>query len=174
MEMEQSFSISYSILGIPAASQKNRESYQNFLNYQLFSGLQHRKIFLERKNIFLKIKNMQYFSRYYFFPTCLTNTFFITTIGDSAGKELLVVLGHCQGPSSAFQHSAFSTSSESVCSIALGHSELPSARCRIQLLVVPYATCLLLPYSSNILPPSTKSQRTLKFSSVILTKLKLL
>lgn len=96
---------------------------------------------------------MQYFSICYFFPTCLTKTFFITTIGESAGKELLVVIGHCQGPSSVFQHNAFSTSSESVCSIALRPSELPSARCRIQLLVVSHAACLLPPFSSTILLP---------------------
>lgn len=94
---------------------------------------------------------MQYFSGDYFFPTCLTNTFFITTIGESAGKELPVATGHCQGPSSTFQHDAFSTSSESVCSIALRHSELPSARCRIQLLVVSCAPCLLPTFSSTIL-----------------------
>lgn len=149
-----SFPISHSILVIPAASQKNRESHQNFLNYQLLLDCNNfAKSFLKGKTFYKKIKNMRYFKRYHFFPTCLTNTFFITTIGDSAGKELLVVLGHCQGPSSAFQHSAFSTSSESVCSIALGHSELPSARCRIQLLVVSRAIRLLLPSSSTILPP---------------------
>lgn len=109
-----------------------------------------------------QFKNTQYFSIYYFFPTCLTNTFFITTIGESAGKELLVVTGHCQGPSSAFQHNAFSTSSESVCSIALRHSELPSARCRIQLLVVLHAACLLPPFSSTILLPFNQATKNNK------------
>lgn len=81
-------------------------------------------------------KKLQCFPIYYFFLTCFTRTFFITTIGESAGKEPLVVTGQGQGPSSAFQHNVFRTSSESVCSIALRHSELPSAKCRIQLLVV--------------------------------------
>lgn len=111
-----------------------------------------------------QFKNMQYFSIYYLVPTCLTNTFFITTIGESAGKELLVVTGHCQVPSSVFQHNAFSTSSESVCSIALGHSELPSARCRIQLLVVSYAASLLTPFISNILLPFNHATKNNKVS----------
>lgn len=102
---------------------------------------------------------MQYFSIYYFFHTCLTNTFFITTIGESAGNELLVVIGHCQGPSSVFQHNALRTSSESVCSIALGHSELPSVRCRIQLLVVSRAACLQPPFSSTILVPLNQATK---------------
>lgn len=144
------------------------------MSYQLLSGLQRLcKIFLKGKilqtNKQKQLKNMKHFSIYYFFPTCLTNTFFITTIGESAGKELLVVIGHCQGPSSAFQHNAFSTSSESVCSIALRHSELPSARRRVQLLAVSHAACLLL-----FCFLSTKPQRTIKFSSGISIKLDLL
>lgn len=153
----------FEILGILAVPQKNRPIQQNFSAYQSLSGPQQLcKIFFKGKIFLNKFKNMQYSSIHYFFPTCLTNTFFITTIGESAGKELLVVTGRGQGPSSVFQHNAFSTSSESVCSITLRHSELPSARCRVQLLVVSHAVCLLPPFSSTILlpfNPATKNNK---------------
>lgn len=141
------------LLVISAAPQKNRLSLTKLfrLLFVFQAVMTSYKFFFERKTV--KNKNVQYFPIYYFFLTCLTRTFFITTIGESAGKELLVVTGHGQGPSSAFQHNAFSTSSESVCSIALRHSELPSARGGIQLSVVSYLAHLLPPFCSTILLP---------------------
>lgn len=59
--------------------------------------------------------------------TCLTSTFFMTTIGDSAGKALPAVLEFCLGLSSRLQPKALSMSSDSICSAELRHSELPSA-----------------------------------------------
>lgn len=56
----------------------------------------------------------------------MTSTFFMTTIGDSAGKALPVVLEFCLGLSSRLQPKALSMSSDSICSAELRHSELPS------------------------------------------------
>ena len=59
--------------------------------------------------------------------TCLTNTFFMTTMGDSVGKAPLVGLELGLGLSSRLQPKALSMSSDSICSAELRHSELPSA-----------------------------------------------
>ena len=59
--------------------------------------------------------------------TCLTSTFFMTTMGDRVGKAPLAGLELGLGLSSRLQPKALSMSSDSICSAELRHSELPSA-----------------------------------------------
>lgn len=58
--------------------------------------------------------------------TCLTSTFFMTTMGASVGKAPLAGLALGLGLSSRLQPKALSMSSDSICSAELRHSELPS------------------------------------------------
>lgn len=83
----------------------------------------------ERNSIHRKLRNssVQRSDECAVLLTCLTSTFFITTMGDSVGKAPFAGLELGLGLSSRLQPKALSMSSDSICSAELRHSELPSA-----------------------------------------------